>query len=149
MEKFVFDDGVREFQVNGGGVLRFNPGDMNLYGRFLEAAEKIRTVETELVAAGQQALDGAGVLRLMVEADRKLKDILGWVFGEGNDLDAALGGVNLLAVAGNGERVIVNLMTAVRPVLEAGAKACVQAQVDRAVEDAEAERARRKLTVGC
>ena len=55
MEKFVFDDGVREFQVNGGGVLRFNPGDMNLYGRFLEAAEKIRTVETELVAAGQQA----------------------------------------------------------------------------------------------
>ncbi|MBQ5712360.1 MAG: hypothetical protein IIV61_07100 [Oscillospiraceae bacterium] len=147
MEKFVFDDGVREFQVNGGGVLRFNPGDMNLYGRFLEAAEKIRTVETELVAAGQQALDGAGVLRLMVEADRKLKDILGWVFGEGNDLDAVLGGVNLLAVAGNGERVIVNLMTAVRPVLEAGAKACVRAQVDRAVEDAEAERARRKLTM--
>ena len=147
MEKFVFDDGVREFQVNGGGVLRFNPGDMNLYGRFLEAAEKIRTVETELVAAGQQSLDGAGVLRLMVEADRKLKDILGWVFGEGNDLDAVLGGVNLLAVAGNGERVIVNLMTAVRPVLEAGAKACVRAQVDRAVEDAEAERARRKLTM--
>ena len=147
MEKFVFDDGVREFQVNGGGVLRFNPGDMNLYGRFLEAAEKIRTVETELVAAGQQALDGAGVLRLMVEADRKLKDILGWVFGEGNDLDAVLGGVNVLAVAGNGERVIVNLMTAVRPVLEAGAKACVRAQVDRAVEDAEAERARRKLTM--
>ena len=147
MEKFVFDDGVREFQVNGGGVLRFNPGDMNLYGRFLEAAEKIRTVETELVAAGQQALDGAGVLRLMVEADRKLKDILGWVFGEGNDLDAVLGGVNLLAVAGNGERVIVNLMTAVRPVLEAGAKACVRAQVDRAVADAEAERARRKLTM--
>ena len=147
MEKFVFDDGVREFQVNGGGVLRFNPGDMNLYGRFLEAAEKIRTVETELVAAGQQSLDGAGVLRLMVEADRKLKDILGWVFGEGNDLDAVLGGVNLLAVAGNGERVIVNLMTAVRPVLEAGAKACVRAQVDRAVEDAEAERARRKLTI--
>ena len=104
-------------------------------------------LETELVAAGQQSLDGAGVLRLMVEADRKLKDILGWVFGEGNDLDAVLGGVNLLAVAGNGERVIVNLMTAVRPVLEAGAKACVRAQVDRAVEDAEAERARRKLTM--
>ena len=143
MEKFVFDDGVREFRVNGGGVLRFNPGDMNLYARFLDAVEQIRAVEAELVEEAKGQVDGAQVLRLMREADRKLKGILSQVFGQGNDLDALLGGVNLLAVAGNGERVIANLLGALQPILTEGARRCVQAQVEQAVAEAEAERTRR------
>ena len=42
MEKIQFDSGVRSYRINGGGILRFNPGDPNLYSRFLEAGEKLQ-----------------------------------------------------------------------------------------------------------
>ena len=28
------DTGIQEFQINNGGVLRFNPSDPNVYNRF-------------------------------------------------------------------------------------------------------------------
>lgn len=147
MEKLIFDSGIREFQINGGGVLRFNPADPNLYGRFLDVLETIREVEKELVAEAkslEQCQDsGAAVLRLMREADRKLKGLLDAVFGEGNDFDALLGGVNLLAVAGNGRRVIENLLEALQPVLAQGAEACAKQEAEQAVAEARMERARR------
>ena len=31
MEKLSFDTGIREYDVNGNGVLRFNPSDPNVY----------------------------------------------------------------------------------------------------------------------
>lgn len=142
MEKLVFDSGVREFEINGAGVLRFNPGDPNVYARLVEAGEKIRAVEQEL-AQGTQT-DGAAVLKLLAEADRRIKEILGWVFGEENDFEKLFGGVNLLAVAGNGERVIGNFIAALQPVLEEGAQRCVR-QVEDAVALAEQERSRRGL----
>ena len=37
MHKLLVDTGVEEFEVNGRGVLRFNPGDPNLYHRFFAA----------------------------------------------------------------------------------------------------------------
>ena len=147
MEKLIFDSGIREFQINGGGVLRFNPGDPNLYGRFLDAMEKVREVEQELVDRAkemEQVQDsGAAVLGLLREADRKLKGLLDAVFGEGNDFDALLGGVNLLAVAGNGRRVIENLLGALQPILAQGAEACAKQEAEQAVAEARMERARR------
>ena len=47
MEKLQFDSGVKSYRL-GGGVLRFHPGDPNLYIRFLEAAEKFKALEEEL-----------------------------------------------------------------------------------------------------
>lgn len=38
MQTLQIDTGVEEFEVNGRGVLRFNPGDPNLYHRFLTCA---------------------------------------------------------------------------------------------------------------
>ena len=147
MEKLIFDSGIREFQINGGGVLRFNPGDPNLYGRFLDAMEKVRGVEQELVDRAkemEQVQDsGAAVLGLLRETDRKLKKLLDEVFGEGNDFDALLGGVNLLAVAGNGRRVIENLLGALQPILAQGAEACAKQEAEQAVAEARLARARR------
>ena len=48
MEKLQFDSGVKEYRINGGGVLRFNPGDPNVYARFLEAADKLQQLEQDL-----------------------------------------------------------------------------------------------------
>lgn len=141
MEKIQFDNGIKEYKLNGAGVLRFNPGDPNLYARFMEAADKIQALEKEL--AGQAQADGAAVVQLLRTADQKMKETLSWVFGEENDFDKLLHGVNLLAVAGNGERVVTNLFAALQPVLVAGAQAVAREKTAEAVAKAKASRAAR------
>lgn len=143
MEKIQFDSGIKEYRINGTGVLRFNPGDPNVYARFLEAAQKIKELEQGLsqqaqVLEGQDS--GQQAVQLMADADKQMKDVLGWVFGGGNDFDKILGGVNLLAVAGNGERVVTNLFNALQPVLVAGAQACAREKTAEAVKKAKQRR---------
>ena len=123
MEKIQFDAGQRSYRINGGGILRFHPGDPNLYARFMEAVEKLKAVETELVQQAEN-IQGEEIVKLMRVADEKMKEILNWVFGGDNDFHKLLGGVNLLAVTDNGERVITNLFAALEPVLMDGAKRC-------------------------
>lgn len=148
MEKIIFDSGVKEYQINDNGVLRFNPSDPNVYARFFDAAEQIQAIEKDLVAKGEDLQDkentGEAAILLMKEADKKVKDILGDVFGTGNDFDQMLGGVNLLAVACNGERVITNLMQALLPIIEDGAQKCADQRVEDAVQLAQKNRAQRR-----
>lgn len=151
MEKLFFDSGVKEYQVNDNGVLRFNPSDPNVYARFLDAMDKIQTVENDLVAKAKeiekledQKQSGVAVLRLMSDADREVKKILTEVFGADNDFDEILGGVNLLAVATNGERVITNFLAVLQPIMVAGAENCAKQQVDAAVAEAKLNRAQRR-----
>lgn len=152
MEKIQFDSGIKEYRINGTGVLRFNPGDPNVYARFLEAAQKIQGLEQEL-SAQAKALEGqesgAQVVKLMADADKQMKEVLGWVFGGGNDFDKILGGVNLLAVAGNGERVVTNLFNALQPVLVAGAEACAKEKTAEAVKKAKLRRGEEIATPVC
>lgn len=131
MDKIQFDSGVRAYRINGGGILRFNPGDPNLYARFLEAVEKLRAVEQELTRQAEDVQD-ANIVMLMTKADEKMKGILNWVFGGENDFQQLLNGVNLLAVADNGERVVTNLFGALEPVLVEGAKRCADEQAAKA-----------------
>ena len=121
MEKIKFDSGMEEFSL-GGGILRFNPADPNLYARFLTCGEKFRQIEAQLK---EKASQGAGIA-LLQEADQTLKKMLSWVFGAPNDFETLLGGVSLLATGKNGERVIVNLLSALQPVLVRGAKICAK-----------------------
>lgn len=69
-----------------------------------------------------------------------MKQLLNWIFGGDNDFHKLLDGVNLLAVADNGERVITNLLQALEPVLLEGAKRCADQQAKAAVEKANARR---------
>lgn len=147
MEKLIFDSGVKEFQINGSGVLRFNPSDPNVFDRFMQATEKLQAAEAELVEACKQLPEGdngGAVVRLLAEADKKTKDILDWVFGGENDFDEILGGVNLMAVAGNGERVVTNLLDALGPILIDGAAKCATQKTNAAVAQAKLNRAQRR-----
>lgn len=152
MEKLTIDSGIKEYQINDSGVLRFNPSDPNVYVRFMEAIDKIQSVEDKLVSKARelekpenQERNGAAVLQLMAEADREIKKLLTEVFGEDNDFDKLLGGVNLLAVAGNGERVIANFLMAMQPIMVAGAERCAKQHADKAVAEAMLRRAQRKV----
>ena len=137
MENIQFDSGIRTYRINGEGVLRFNPGDPNVYARFLEAVEKLKAAEEELTRQAETAKE-TQIVELMTQADRKMKEILDWVFGGDNDFGAILMGVNLLAVADNGERVITNLFTALEPVLVEGAKRCAGELAAKAKSEREA-----------
>lgn len=139
MKKITFDTGLEEVVI-GGGVLRFNPQDPNLYARFDQAAEKLRSAEKEMMEKAEGA-EGTKVVEILHQADRQMKEILGWVFGEGNDFDAIVGGVNLLAIAKNGQRVVTNLFAALEPVLVEGAMACANKRAEAAVQKAESRRA--------
>ena len=143
MQNIKFDAGIEEFGL-GGGVLRFNPGDPNLYARFLDTGDKIKALEKELVEKAS-ACDSENapqeLIRLMQQADRDMKAHLNHVFGQGNDFEKLLEGVNLLAVAGNGQRVITNLFSALEPILVRGAERCAGEKTEAAVAKAKARRA--------
>lgn len=151
MQKLVFDIGVQEFRLGNTGVLRFNPSDPNVYARFMKAMDKLPAIESELVEKAKcleqsdsEEPNGTEVLRLLEEADLKVKQLLNDVFGGGNDFNEILRGVNLLAVAGNGERVITNLLAALQPVLVNGAEQISKQKVDAAVARAQMNRAQRR-----
>ena len=141
MEQLNIDTGVREYRINGKGVLRFNPSDPNLYGRFLEAMESIQKLKKNLrQKGGEVGNDAKKTLHLILQADRDAKEQLKKVFGEENDFDELLNNVNVMAVCENGERVISNLIQALSPILEEGAKNFLEAKARCAVEQAEKRR---------
>ena len=117
MTDIQFDNGVKSYRV-GGGILKFNPSDPNLYGRFLEAVENLSHLE---------AREGIQGLR---DLDRQVKDTLQTVFGPDNDLEAVFGGVNLLAVGENGHRLLENFVSALEPILREGALRCAREYVE-------------------
>lgn len=124
MKKITFDSGLRKYEL-GNGILSFNPLDPNLYERFVEATEKLQHLEEEMLKSAKDAeISGVDALVILKDVDRKAKNVLNNVFGGANDFDHMLAGVNLMAVATNGERVITNLMNALTPILEQGAKDC-------------------------
>lgn len=132
MKKLNFDSGIVEYRIAHGGALRFNPTDPNLYGRFLEAEEKFKSIEQALSEKAACAQDSRQVLALLTQADQQLKQLLGWVFGGDNDFDKALAGVNLLATAADGQPVVTNLFAALEQILTAGAKAFADGEVAKA-----------------
>ena len=121
MENLNLALGVEEYKIAGGGVLRFNPTDPNIYASFLDSQKQLETIHKSFQKKAKAAKDGAAVLQLLQEADRELKALLGSIF-LGNDFDAALGGVNLLALCGDGKTVAENLLAALEGILSAGAK---------------------------
>lgn len=142
MEKITFDSGIREFEINGRGILRFNPSDPNVYARLLDAMDEIKAVECDFEAKAKETQqdDVETVLRLMAQADKQMKGILTKAFGRENDFDEILCGVNVMAVASNGEFVITNLINALTPIIQEGAEKYANQQVDAAVAEAEKSR---------
>ena len=122
MEKLQFDTGVKRYKV-GDGVLAFNPTDPNLYSRFVTCLQELEELEKVLpeVSDGMEGLSAA---------DKAVKSALGRVF-PGNDMEAIFSGLSLLALGNNGERVLVNFLGALEPVLRQGALTAAQAQAAR------------------
>lgn len=137
MKNLKLDTGVVAYKI-GQGVLRFNPADPNVYVRFSQALEHLQRLERDM--ANELSAAGADVLDIMARTDKVIKQDLNLVFGPGNDFDAILGGVNLLAAASDGESVVRHLFAALEPVLIEGAKRCAGQQAEAAKAKAQARR---------
>jgi hypothetical protein len=134
MQKLNFDLGIKEYEI-GGGVLRFNPSDPNVYTRFMDAANNLTEIEQRLTAKAKEVQGGnvgETMLKLMEESDRETKELLAWIFGAQNDFNAIFCGTNIMGVGSNGERIITNFIHAVQPILEKGARNCARQQVNQA-----------------
>ncbi len=153
MEKLNIDIGIKSYQfVEGGAPLVFNPSDPNVYARYASAMDEIKAVEKEMSAKANavvpendtmeaQAAAGTMALQVMEETDRRIKGILNNIFGGGNNFDNILLGVNLMAVTASGDRVINSLLEALAPIMEDGAKNCVNAEIKEAKLNREQRRA--------
>lgn len=99
-----------QFQIPGGGTLRFNPADPALF---------IRLEQLQGRVAELKQTDPA-------ELDLALKQLLGETLGPGNDLHSALHGVSLFAVCRDGKTVLDGLLSALLPILREGAEQCAE-----------------------
>ena len=63
------------------------------------------------------------------------------LFGKENNFDEILMGVNLMAVTEGGNRVINNVLDALTPIMNDGAKSCVETEVNTAKLNREQRRA--------
>lgn len=141
MQSLTIDTGVQEFCVNGRGVLRFNPGDPNLYHRFFALGPRLAALDEELtVCTPENETEG---LALLADYDAKIKALLTEIFGPQNDFDTLLEGVSLAGVGANGKRVVQNLLEVLTPILQAGAEQHLQAAAREAAAEAKADRAAR------
>ena len=153
MKKLNFDTGIQEFDINGTGILRFNPSDPNVYNRFFESKDRIDKLAEEYTGKEKDAegvhLDEKGwpaekQLAFMRELDTKIKDELSYVFGKENDFDSIFAGVNLLAATTHGDLVITNFLTAILPVIENGAQKYAEVQKNEALRTANLNRDQRR-----
>ena len=122
MEKISFDTGVKTYQINDTGLLRFNPADPNVYKRLKDMGPKIEAMEAEYNNQVKGITDGGEAIDLLAEYDKKTKDLLSDAFGQENDFDAIFGGANIMAIAGNGQLIVTNFLDAITPIVEEGVK---------------------------
>lgn len=146
-EKLIIDDGIIALDVNGRGLLRFNPSDPNVYQRFMRFYRDLPGIQAEYQAVEEQGKDNVafaeGVLDQAKEIDRKVKGRLAEVFGPVNDFDQLLDGVNVLAYGKNGKYVIENLLEALLPYMEKGIKQYRENAARAAIAQAKEDRAKR------
>jgi hypothetical protein len=88
MEKLNISVGIKRYElVEGGALLSFNPGDPNVYARYMEMLPKIRAVEQEMSgkaktidvndeAAGEKTLQIMLVAWLAARARQRAEQML-------------------------------------------------------------------------
>lgn len=148
MENLVFDDGIIRLNVNGNGILSFNPSDFNLYKRFFAFSGEVLEIEKEYAKAEleEEVKNETEFVQRSIskaaELDVKVKEKLNSVFGLDNDFNKIFGGVNLMSFGSNGERVLTNFLNAITPFIEKG----VNKYADDEVAEAKANREQRRAT---
>ena len=111
MKELNFSTGVVEMAVNGGRTIRFNPADIGFLDTLYSLLGKLESIDAETLKKRDKTDDPAKFFDYARLCDKRMKEAVDSVFGEGfcNDV---FQGVRLFALA-EGLTVIENFIFAI------------------------------------
>lgn len=113
-----FDTGEIKLAVNGDPdrLLIFNPDDANLRSRFYEVSADMNTKGQEMKKKGEELKDGDDetAFEYLKEMDTYFREKVDYIFGEGS-AGLIFKNQNLLSIAGNGDFILANFLSAIAP----------------------------------
>lgn len=117
MKELNFETGLVEMAVNGGRVIRFNPADIGFCDLLYNLLGKIEAIDTETRKKQERADDMAKNFDRFRAGDKRMREAVDAVFGEGFCEDVFCG-IRLMALA-NGLTVLENFIFAILDEMDA------------------------------
>lgn len=111
MKQLNFETGLEEMEVNGGRVIRFNPADIGFMDTLYGMLGKIEAIEAEARKKQDRTDDLAKLFDRSRASDKRMRDAVDSVFGEGFCADV-FPGIRLTAMA-DGLYVLENFVFAI------------------------------------
>lgn len=111
MEELNFSTGVKEMQVNGGRIIRFNPADIGFMDTLYSLLGKLESIKADEDKKREKTDDLAKFFDYARLCEKRMRDAVDSVFGEGFCNDT-FDGVRLWALS-DGLTVIENLVFAI------------------------------------
>ena len=111
MENLNFEKGVKEFDVNGSAVLKFNPTDSFFIRKLFRAFETLDKKQESYKGKIEKTADKMEIFDTAEEMDAEMRKIIDGVLGE-DTCNSVFGEMNVYAL-GNGLPVWCNFMLAV------------------------------------
>lgn len=111
MKELNFETGLMEMAVNGGRTIRFNPADIGFLDLLYGLLGKIEAIEAETRKKQGQTEDLAKLFDRSRASDKRMREAVDSVFGEGFSADV-FPGIRLTAMAG-GLTVLENFIFAI------------------------------------
>lgn len=111
MKELKFETGVVEMAVNGGRVIQFNPSDIGFVDTLYGLLGKIEAIDADMAKKKGKADDPAKLFDCARASDKRMREAVDSVFGEGFCGDV-FQGVRLVALA-DGLTVIENFIFAI------------------------------------
>lgn len=111
MEELKFETGLVEFSVNGSRTIRFNPSDPGFLETLYGLVAKIDAIEADMAKKKDKSNDPAKFFDIVRSSDKRMRDAVDSVFGDGFCADV-FNGIHVTALAG-GLTVLENLVFAI------------------------------------
>ena len=144
MKELNFETGLVEMAVNGGRAVRFNPADIGFLETLYGLLAKLETIEKEMEKKRTKTDDPAVLFDKSRNSDKKMREAVDSVFGEGFCEDV-FSGVRLMAMA-NGLTVLENFLFAIIDEMDESVRANLAQRNDRIAKYTAKYQSRKNVT---
>jgi len=129
MEELIFATGVVEMKVNGGRIIRFNPADIGFLDTLYSLLGKLDAINSDEDKKRAKTDDPAKFFDYARLCDRRMKEAVDAVFGEGF-CGEVFGELRLYALA-DGLTIIENFIFAIIDKMDDSVKENMEKRNDR------------------
>lgn len=142
MAEITFQTGVVEMSVNGKRAIKFNPADVGFIETLYSLMAKIEKIEKENDGKREAAKEPSKIFDLYRNSDKKMREAVDSVFGDGF-CDDVFDGVRLVAMA-DGLTVLENFVFAVLDQMDESVRENIEKRNSKIEEYTAKYKARRK-----